>query len=219
MMSTLLPHRFLFRYSFPVAHEKSLPRGGTRLLGLKEAHRLPDFGGLDDAPGFGELRMAWNQQGLAISAQVRGKRKSLHCDPATPDRSDGLQVWIDTRNTQSIHRASRFCHHFCLTPRGGGRDEDEPLAVQLQIARAKEATPTVEIGDIRLTADVARDGYLLEAWLPASVLHGYDPDVQNRLGFYYDLFDAELGEQTLGVGPEFPFAFDPSLWATLELVK
>lgn len=218
-MPSLLPHRFLFRYSFPVAFEKQLPRKGKKLLGLTDVHRLPDFGGLDDAPSFGELRMAWNEQGLAISALVRNKRQPLQCDPAAPDRSDGLQVWIDTRNTQSIHRASRFCHHFCLLPRGSGDKHDEPLAVHLQIARAKEATPTVNASDFLLSAEVARDGYLLEAWLPASVLHGYDPEAQNRLGFYYDLRDAELGEQTLSVGAEFPFAVDPSLWATLELVK
>ncbi len=200
-------------------YEKQLPRGGKKLLGLTDAHRLPDLGGLDDVTSFGELRMAWNEQGLAIAVLVQGKRKPLHVESAAPDRSDGLAVWIDTRNTQSIHRASRFCHHFCLLPRGGGGDEDEPLTVQLQIARAKEPTPTVNAGDIRLSADVTRDGYLLEAWLPASVLHGYDPEAQSKLGFYYDLRDAELGEQTLGVGPEFPFAFDPSLWATVELVR
>jgi len=42
-----------------------------QLLGITDAHRLPDFGGLDESPGFGELRMAWNQQGLAIAALVR----------------------------------------------------------------------------------------------------------------------------------------------------
>jgi hypothetical protein len=30
--------------------------------------------------------------------------------------------------------------------------------------------------------------------------------------------DAELGDASLTVGPEFPYAHDPSLWSTLELV-
>jgi hypothetical protein len=218
-MPSLLPHRFLFRYSFPVMHEKQLPCAGKKLLGLSDVHRLPDLGKLDDRSSFGELRMAWNQQGLAVAALIRGKRQPLRCDSKGPDRSDGVQIWIDTRNTQSIHRASRFCHHFCLLPRGGEGEKEKPVAVQLPIARAKEAAPMGDPGDILLTVDVTRDGYLLEAWLPASVLHGYDPEAQSRLGFYYELRDAELGEQTLAVGPEFPYAADPSLWGTLELVK
>jgi hypothetical protein len=218
-MPSLLPHRFLFRYSISVRYEAKLPRDGKRLLSLTAAERVPDFASLDDAPTFGDLRLAWNERGIAISVEVTGKRQPLACDPRAPDLSDGLQVWIDTRNTQSIHRASRFCHHFCLLPRGGGRDQSEPLGVQLPIARAKEPTPLADAKEIRLSATVEKTGYLLEAWLPARVLHGYDPESQARLGFYYDLRDSELGEQTLSVGPEFPFAFDPSLWATLELVK
>ncbi len=31
--------------------------------------------------------------------------------------------------------------------------------------------------------------------------------------------DAELGEQFLTVGREFPYDHDPSLWSTLELTK
>ncbi len=63
------------------------------------------------------------------------------------------------------------------------------------------------------------DGYLLEAWLPAKVLTGYEPAAQPQLGFYYHLQDAELGRQFLTVGQEFPFEQDPSLWSTVELVS
>jgi hypothetical protein len=70
-----------------------------------------------------------------------------------------------------------------------------------------------------MAASVVKGGYLLEAWLPSSVLNGYDPEAQPRLGFYYALRDAELGEQFLSIGADFPFAIDPSLWSTLELVR
>jgi hypothetical protein len=218
-MPSLLPHRFLFRYSLSVRYEAKLPGNGKKLLSLAEAQRLPDFAALDAARSFGDLRMAWNERGLAVSVEVSGKQRPPRCDPRSPDLSDGLQVWIDTRNTQSIHRASRFCHHFCLLPRGAGRDQSEPLGVQLPIARAREPSPLADSNDIHLAATVEKSGYLLEAWLPARVLHGYDPESQPRLGFYYNLRDNELGEQTFGVGSEFPFAYDPSLWGTLELVK
>ena len=64
-----------------------------------------------------------------------------------------------------------------------------------------------------------KSGYRIEAFLPSVVLTGYDADEHPRLGVYYAVRDSELGEQVLSVGPEFPYAEDPSLWAVLELVK
>ena len=62
-------------------------------------------------------------------------------------------------------------------------------------------------------------GYRIEAFLPAAVLNGFDPEQNRRLGIYYAVRDVELGEQTLSVPAEFPFAEDPSLWGVLELHK
>jgi hypothetical protein len=64
-----------------------------------------------------------------------------------------------------------------------------------------------------------KEGYLLEAIIAASALHGYDPENHPRLGFFYWIRDLELGDQTLTVGPDFPFWEDPSLWCTLQLEK
>jgi hypothetical protein len=64
-----------------------------------------------------------------------------------------------------------------------------------------------------------KSGYLLEAFLPASVLNGYAPDEHRRLGFFYAVRDDELGEQLLSVTPEFPYWEDPSLWSVLELYR
>jgi hypothetical protein len=50
------------------------------------------------------------------------------------------------------------------------------------------------------------------------VLHGFDPEQNPRLGVFWSVRDQERGEQTLSIGPEFPFWEDPSLWSVLELV-
>ena len=218
-MSSVVPHRFLFRYTFPVRHLQPLPNKGKQLLDLPEECRLPDLSELDRAEPFGELRLAWNEEGLGISVIVSKKKHPPVCDPAFPDEADGLQVWLDTRNTQSIHRASRFCHHFCLLPQGGGSKHDQPLAIQLPIARAREDTRIADSNEIPLSVETTKACYKLEAWLPAEILNGFDPESNQLIGFYYYLRDAELGEQFLTVGKEFPFASDPSLWSTLELVN
>jgi hypothetical protein len=217
MKNALLPPSFLFRYSFPVGHVPKLPRTGKQLLGLTAEHTLPDVGPLDGRKPFADVRLGWNEQGLGIAVEVRGKQRSPHIVRDVPDRSDGLHVWIDTRNTQNIHRAGRFCHYFFIFPTGYGPDVKQPHVFQRTIERAREA-PRCNPDDIRRHVEVTKSGYLLETWFPAATLHGYDPEAQPRLGFYYSLHDDELGDQYLSAGHEFPFPFDPSLWATVELV-
>jgi len=218
-MSTLLPPAFLFRFALPVKRIAKLPKSGTRPLNLPADTALPSLAELGDGNRYGELRIAWNGDGLGISLSVRGKRFPPEADAAVPENSDGLSLWIDTRNLQDVHRASRFCQRFLLCPTGGGKRGAEPVIRRLPIARAREEAPPVNTAEIRLWSEVDKQGYTLEAWLPASVLHGYDPAATPRLGFYYAIHDSELGDQFLSVGTEFPHAHDPSLWCTLELQR
>ncbi len=81
-----------------------------------------------------------------------------------------------------------------------------------------EDAPFAPASSVPLRLSSRRNGYVLEAFLPAEALHGYDPEQYPRLGFYYAIRDDELGEQVLSVGSEFPFWDDPTLWSVLELV-
>lgn len=222
-MEPVIPHRFLFRYSCPVRYQESLPGSGKRIVDLPEEFRLLPLDELDNAATFGELRLAWNPNGLGIQLRVTGKKHPPVVSTTDPKSGDGLHLWIDTRNTQSIHRASRFCHSFFLSPgkpTSGATTEGAglPLARQLPIARAREDADLADPEDILVASRILKTGYQLEAWLPSSILHGFDPEANPRLGFYFSITDAELGEQFLSVGRDFPFEHDPSLWATLELV-
>lgn len=214
-MSFVVPPTFLFRYSFAASYVAAIPRRGKKLLDLPAGCAVPNLDPTDDGAFIGDVSLAWNEQGFGVAVTVRGKKKPIVSVPNQPTESDGLQVWIDTRDTQTIHRASRFCHHFCLQPSAG--DNSDPIVEQLPIARARDEAPANEIEQIQLACQTRKDGYTLEAWFPADVLHGFDVEASPRLGFYYVLRDSELGEQFLTVGREFPFAHDPSLWSTVEL--
>ena len=217
-MTAVVPYPFLFHFEFRVHRNDRLPRRrGKRLLNLSEDYRLPEPRELENADRFADLRVAWNARGLGVSVVVHGKTSPPTGRIDAPDESDGLQIWVDTRNTQNIHRASRYCHHFCLLPESGD-DGSGTVAVQKPIARARENSPLADPDDIAIAAGRTRDGYRLEAWLAGDALTGFDPEATPRLGFYYWLRDAELGDQFLTVGHEFPFPHDPSLWSTLELV-
>lgn len=214
MSEPLLPTRLLFRFAVDCRWHAA-PETGP----LDASYRLPVLEELEGRPGFADVRAAWNHSGLAITVALEGKTHPLWCRETKIEDSDGLQVWIDTRDTHNIHRASRFCHRFVFLPAGGGRQFDQPVADQLLVDRARENANPVRPGQLKVASQLRRDGYTLSAFIPAAALTGFNPDDHPRLGFTYYLFDRQFGEQTFGVGGQFPFAADPSLWGTLELVR
>jgi len=216
----LIPHRFLFRISYPCRYVKGIPQEDSDvLLDLLESCRIDNFAAMDEVQNFADVRLAWNENGLGAQVEVRGKEAPPQGTPDRPRGSDGLTLWIDTRGDRTFHRASRFCHQFHFLPAAGGSDKDEPVFVQSKINRATQDAPFANMEDVGLRVERLKGGYRLEAFLPAAALNGFDPEEHPKLGFFYAVRDLEHGDQTLSVGSEFPYADDPSLWATLELVK
>jgi hypothetical protein len=215
---SLVPQRFLFRFAHPCVRLDEVPReDGDGLLDLPESCRLENFAGLEGKTNFADVRLAWNERGLAVQVEVGRKEQPPVGDPTRPRHSDGLTLWLDTRDARASHRASRYCHQLHFLAAGGGSERDEPLFVQTKINRAvQDAAPLAE-GVVLLTRRRAAGGYRLEAFVPAEALTGFDPEQHPRLGVFYCVRDQEHGEQLLGAGPEFPYWEDPSLWSVLEL--
>ena len=216
-MNQLLSPGFLFRWSIPIRQVTGIPNKSSPLLNLPESCRLPSLGELDSLTEFADVRMAWNFDGLAVSVRVHGWSQVEKVRPTDAD-FNAVRLLIDTRNTQGIHRATRFCHQFLLHASKNGRKAD-PGVVQIPLARAREESSMANVSLIRLHSEMFPEGYLLEAWFPSAALLGFDPDSFPRLGFHYRIRDRQLGEQFLSVGTEFPVETDPSLWQTLELAK
>ena len=219
-MPPLVPNRFLVRVCHPCPYVKAMPRPkDDRLLDLQDAARLSTFAALDGQADFADVRLAWNELGLGVQATVTGKEQPPAGDVARPAVADGLTLWVDTRDARASHRASRYCHQFHLLPAAGGADKDEPAFAQTKINRAQQDAPLCGPADVAFRCFKLKGGYRVEAFLPAAVLNGYDPEQNPRLGVYYAVRDAELGEQVLSVGSDFPYWEDPSLWSVLELVR
>lgn len=216
MPDPLLSPAFLFRFAIPCRSLATIP--AARPMRLSPQYALTTFGGLEQRTQFAELRAAWHPRGLAFDLHVAGKRQSLWCRSSRIEESDGLHLWIDTRDAHNIHRATRFCHHFAFLPVGAEHAATQPTGALLAINRARENPRPVDPATLDIASQSSRDGYRLQVFLPAAALTGYDPQEQPRLGFFYGVADRELGWQTLSVGDEFPFAEDPSLWGTLDLV-
>jgi hypothetical protein len=218
---SILAPRFLFRFTVPVNYDAKV--GLPDRQQLDESYRLVNLAALDRDSHYSErefanVRMAWSGLGVGLHLIVSGKRQPVWCRDSRLEDSDGLQVWIDTRATHNIHRASKFCHRFVFLPAGGGRG-NEPLADQLLINRARENARPVRPRELQVRSRMTADGYELFALITAEALGGYDPEYHRQLGFTYAVRDRELGMQTFATGPGLPFDEDPSCWATLELTK
>lgn len=213
----MLPKRFLFRFSVPCFYRKKLP--AVRGAGLEAKYRLPSLGELEGEPATVDVSAAWSETGLALTFRISGKRQPIWCRMNRPEDSDGVHLWIDTRDVHTVHRASRFCHRFFFLPTGGGKRLDQPLAQWMPINRARGQPNAIAPGKVEARSEISGDGYRLDVRLAAEALTGFEPAEHPRLGFQYAILDRELGEQTFAAGSPMPYQEDPSLWGTLELVK
>lgn len=210
-----VPKNLLFRYR--ISCKKFAGKSKSKFE-LPEDYRLPSLGEFEDQTQFGDVRVGWDDTGLYIWVEVKSKKQSLWCRETQLLDSDGVQVWIDTRDTHNVHRASKFCHWFVLMPMGGGDKNDQPVANSLKINRSKDDSPTINRFKVDVVAKLTKNGYRLSAFIPAKCLNGWDTADHRKLGFNYAIVDRELGWQTLAIGPELPIMEDPSLWQSLQLM-
>lgn len=217
---SVVPYRFLVRMLYSCPYIKGMPHEEEdSIVDLPESARLDPFADIDEAPHFADVRIGWNESGLGLSVVVKGKDQFPIGDIERPRQSDGITLWIDTRGDRTSHRATRTCHQFHFLAAGGGTNKDEPAFVQTKINRALQDAPIVGSGDVPFLKEKIKGGYRIEAFLSANVLSGFDPEQYPRLGIFYAVRDFELGEQTPGADSNFPFAEDPSLWTSMDLVK
>jgi hypothetical protein len=220
MAKELLPQAFWFRLCAPCPRVNEIPRHGRRegLLDLPTTCVVANLSTLEQRVPWASVRAAWNPQGLgiAILAQTPAGLAARSAD--RPEGFADVNLWIDTRDTRDVSRATRFCHRFSarLTLAYDRKNLDVAIS-QRSIARAVADAPICSPGLLRTHAELSRTGWLLEVFLPAAALHGFDPDTNRRLGFAYQVSDHEREDQFIGVGRDFPIGENPSLWATLEL--
>lgn len=219
MTTPLLPQSFWFRLSVPCRHVPGIPRTATKgaMLGLDAACSLPGTAALDGKPSWADVRVAWNSSGLGIQVETAKSTVPAETDEAA-EGMHGLQVWVDTRDTRNVSRATRFCHRFSARlVRGTGRSALGIEVSQRPIARAVADAPLCRPEILAARVERLKQGWRIEMFLPAEALQGFDPETNRRLGFAYQVTDHDREDQFLGVGREFPVGENPSLWTTLEL--
>ena len=148
-MKSLIPNQFLFRFAYSCPYDPRLPLDGQHILDLSPQTRLPFMGEMDGFPEFADIRCAWNEHGLGFQWQTMGKQESIYGDPNRPTACDSFSIWLDTRDTRSIHRGSRYCQRFLIMIDPGEKPH-EPMIIQKPIKRATADAPMVDLTQIRL---------------------------------------------------------------------
>jgi len=188
----------------------------------KESNLIPHFAALSGGASNSTVHAAWSELGLYFAVDVMGKASPPRFVQARGGFSDGLRIWIDTRCSPGIHRATRFCHCFHFFPGQANSSStsesgDLPRGILDEIPRAREQPAKIVETDLHVESEFTRNGYTLWAHIPTDCLTGYSPLEFDRISIFYDVVDHELGTQSLTLGPELRYAEDPSLWVQAKL--
>jgi hypothetical protein len=216
----LIPQAFWFRFASTCPRIDNIPktRESGRLLDLPEKCALADIGQLDGKERWAEVRVAWNPGGLAIAVLATGV-SPVQLSGARPEGFANAQFWIDTRDTRTVNRATRFCSRYVA--RLEAKRSERKLIVkasQQPVVRATADSPRCDPQLIVTRAELSKNAWTLEIFLPAKAVNGFDPETNRRLGFAYQISEFVREDQLLSVGRDFPVGENPSLWSTLELV-
>lgn len=201
---------------------------------LEESHKLPNFAALAGYPNRATVWAGWAMDGMYFKMKITGKSSAPHFYGNTGGVSDGLRVWVDTRSSPGIHRATRFCHCFHFFPGQStgsqstvanslhAKDDqvsDQARGVLDSIPRFREAPNAIDAQKLLVSSHIEKDGYTLWSHVPTSCLTGYAPDQFDAISLFVEVVDFELGTQSISLGPELRYVEDPSLWIRAELTK
>lgn len=219
-MNHIIPPSLLFDYqlSIPSCPAPSKKKSG-RLLSLSDSASLFIPSAMNEQTVFADVAVGWNPDGMGFVVRVNGKPEPPAGTSQDVPRSDATLLWIDTRPSGSVHRATEYCHHFACLPVDEHQD-DAPSVVVQEIAQQRTSRIESAPRKMLTRTHLRKDGYDLEVWIPGTQLYGFREISEiGRIGFYCVVQDSHLGEQPLTLDGDFPTSYDPSLWLHLELAR
>src|SRR5580658_8504879 len=89
-MPPIIPNRFLVRMCHPCPYVREVPNDSDdaeHLVDLPDSATLQNFADLDELTNFADVRLGWNEFGLAVQLQVKGKAQPPVGDADRPKTS------------------------------------------------------------------------------------------------------------------------------------
>ncbi len=213
----IVPPSFLFQYQLSVPRIDDLPRKKGGRLQLPDVARVFVPARMNEGSAGLDVKLAWNPAGLGMELAVHGKKQEISGRRHDLKHSDHVLVFIDTRHTANVHRATQFCTALQILPADEAVD-DQPTVQFIDIAQQRGTHRAQDTKGVEIAVDTVSGGYRLELWIPAAQMPGFaeTPEI-GHLGFYVVVEDTELGQLPLSIGDDFPIAHDPSTWLQLNL--
>lgn len=217
-MNYIVPPSLLFDFRLPLkACESPSKKKTASLLKLSDQHKLFVPSTLNETPKFASVFAGWNLDGFGLKVCVEGKPEAPSGDSKDLSISDAVLLWLDTRPTGDVHRATEYCHHFAVLP-ADEQVKGQPAIVPQPIAQQRSTRIEFNAKQMSTNCKATKTGYEVEVWIPATQLHGYrEVSEIGRLGFHCVVKDGHLGDQSFHLSGDFPTGYDPSTWITLEL--
>lgn len=192
------------------------PRVDGSLGDWSEHELMPPLGELAGGACYAELSLAWNERGLYLALEVP-KTEPVLTNRANPAAGDALELMLDTRGSQTSHRATQFCYHLWVLPTAPPGLGEEPMVFHQPLRRALHRSPEPDLSAIRVASKLGDDGYSLELALETDSLHGLEPMENGRVALAAVIHDIQRGRQYWGTSPDVPWERDPSTWGLLRL--
>lgn len=199
---------------------RKLPSAGKKMNGEfrisernLDEYSLPTTGFLTKDLVFAEVALGWSIEGIEAYIKV-GCPFIKACYPQVAS-GDSVELFIDTRDIKTSGYNTRFCHHFFFFPEA----LEGKRAGELTRFRSEDAHDLCDPDELKVKAALKKDQYTLQAYIPASCLHGYDPEQYQYLGFTYRINHGGRSQHFSVVSDEFRLEQQPSLWGSLKLIK
>lgn len=200
---------------------------------------LPHFAELGGFETHWSVHSWWSEAGLYFQLESFSKKERSQKLPAPGSTLEGLKVWIDTRCSPNVHRATRYCHCFqfypdaSLTPppsfieklllESNGSESvkarnSKAHGILYDIPRARQTPDPIHREDIQVRSSRLDQGCILQSFVPSKCLTGYSPLEFDRISLFYDVYGGGDSVQSMSLGPELRYMEDPSLWIACTLV-
>jgi len=175
---------------------------------------LPSTQRLTQENGFAKVAMGWHEEGIGF--QIHIDQPLIRVSYPEMTKADSVELFIDTRDLKSAGFNTRFCHHFFFL----GEAVDGVDRGEITHFRTEDSHPLCDPKLLIVHSQLGRQDYKLKIFIPTQCLYGYDPKQFDRLGFTYRINRVGGKPQHFSVvSQDYQIDQQPSLWASLKLVK
>jgi agarase len=161
--------------------------------------------------------IGWTEKGLYLGMEVFDDHRQAVDPGGAWWTRDQIELWISTRpvaSNQTSYDAN--CHQFFFVPTGGPQNSGQLGQWHRDGDALKDNL--IPAPGVKQSVKLEKDRYILEAFIPAKDLHGYDPLHQPALAFNLHIRNFSDACDFFWSAPKCTQTqFRPNTWGTLYL--